>query len=105
MLKKSDAAVRATDPALCSPIIPVFTPHAGKLADYLLEKGYAVTPMTYPVVKNPRIRITIHAGNTEKEIDALMDELLTWAMQQQLTSSIRGSEGADQLDEKAKASL
>ena len=81
-LNKSDATNPVADLALCSPVIPVFTPRARKLADYLLQRGYAVTPMTYPVVKQPRIRVIIHARNTEEEIDAFVSELLTWAKRQ-----------------------
>lgn len=97
-LDKSDATVAVFDHGLCSPIIPVFSPCATRLADYLLERGYAVVPMTYPVVEKdrPRIRVIIHAGNTEEEIDSFVNQLLAWAKQETVfspTSRIGGSAG------------
>ena len=80
-----------SDPGLCSPVIPVFTPGARRLADYLIEKGYAASPVSYPVVKSSRIRISIHAGNTEEEIDSFTSELLAWAEGQERISSTTGS--------------
>jgi len=49
--------------------------------------------MTYPVVEKerPRIRVIIHAGNTEEEIDSFTYELLTWAERQGRVSSLAGS--------------
>lgn len=89
-LDKSDATNEVPDHALYSPIIPVFTPRVEKLADHLLQKGYAVTPITYPFVKQPRIRVIIHARNTEEEIDAFINELLTWAEGQMCESASTG---------------
>jgi len=76
-LDNSETTVAASDRGLCSQIIPVFTPWAKKLADYLLQMGYPVVPMTYPVVEErPRIRVVIYARNMEEEIDSFTRELL-----------------------------
>jgi 8-amino-7-oxononanoate synthase len=88
----------------------VFTPYAGGLADYLLQRGYPVVPMTYPVVEKerPRIRVIIHASNTEEEIDSFLNEILTWAERQVRASpptrSASGSVAAGKLAE-ARAKL
>ncbi|KAG9311546.1 8-amino-7-oxononanoate synthase [Chiua virens] len=74
-----DASISSCDRGLCSPIIPVFTPHARRLTDYLLQRGYAAAAVTYPIVRQPRIRVTVHAGNTEEEIDALVNHIVAWA--------------------------
>ncbi|KAF8438893.1 8-amino-7-oxononanoate synthase [Boletus edulis BED1] len=88
----SDAAVAVSESCtLFSPIIPVYTPRARSLADYLLERGYAVSPLTYPVVRRPRIRISIHASNTEEQIDAFVNELLAWAERQERVFPLAGN--------------
>ncbi|KAF8838388.1 8-amino-7-oxononanoate synthase [Paxillus ammoniavirescens] len=70
------------DHGLLSPIIPIFTPRASNLTDYLLKKGYGATAMTLPVVKRPRIRMIVHARNTEGDIDTFVNTLLQWATRQ-----------------------
>jgi 8-amino-7-oxononanoate synthase len=67
---------------LYSPVIPIFTPLAQSLAGHLLEKGYGVTAMTFPVVNRPRIRMIVHARNTEDDIDLFVNELVQWAARQ-----------------------
>jgi len=111
-LDNPDATVVISDRDLCSPIIPVFTPWARRLADYLLQRGYPVVPMTYPVVakERPRIRVIIHAGNTEVEIDSFIYELLTWAERQGRVSpsigiATSGSVGAGASHAEARAKL
>jgi 8-amino-7-oxononanoate synthase len=44
--------------------------------------------MTYPVVEKerPRIRVIIHARNTQEEIDSFANELLAWAERQERAS-------------------
>ncbi|KAF9220819.1 8-amino-7-oxononanoate synthase [Gyrodon lividus] len=70
------------DIGFCSPIIPVFTPHAGSLSDYLKERGYAAVAITYPVVKKPRVRVSIHVRSTEADIDFFVNTLMQWAIRQ-----------------------
>ena len=56
--------------------------------------------MAYPIVEKerPRIRVIIHAGNTEEEIDSFTNEILAWAERQvsvsSPTRSASGSVGA-----------
>ncbi|KAG8216602.1 8-amino-7-oxononanoate synthase [Butyriboletus roseoflavus] len=108
-LSGSGATVSVSDHGLCSPVIPIFTPYAARLADYLLQRGYAVSPITFPVVKRPRIRVIIHAGNTVEEIDSFIDELLTWAGRRQsvfsLTKIVSGSAGMGESYAEARARL
>ncbi|KAH7921665.1 8-amino-7-oxononanoate synthase [Leucogyrophana mollusca] len=64
---------------LCSPIIPIFSTLANDLSDFLRPRGYAATPFTYPVVRDPRIRLIIHARNTKEDIDGFVTLLMQWA--------------------------
>lgn len=104
---KFDATVAVFGRTLFSPIIPVYTSRARSLADYLLERGYAVSPLTYPVVKMPRIRISIHASNTEAQIDSLIKELLAWAEPQRgvLLTARNVNAGAGETGVEARARL
>ncbi|KAF8553198.1 8-amino-7-oxononanoate synthase [Imleria badia] len=106
---KFDTTVGVFDRALFSPIIPVYTPRARSLANYLLERGYAVSPLTYPVVKIPRIRISIHVSNTEQQIDSFISEILAWAELQQSvfspTRNVSSNTGAGESRVEAKARL
>ena len=107
---KPDATASFSDPGLCSPVIPVFAPSARRLAEYLVEKGFAASQVLYPLVKRSRIRVSIHAGNTEEEIDSLANELLAWVERQERGSSVTtrsasGYEGAELPYAKARAKL
>ena len=84
---------------VCSPIIPVSTPQVKKLADYLRERGYAVTALPAPIAKTSRIRVSIHAGNTEEEIDAFANELLAWAERQRAPLYKGGAIGSARVGE------
>ena len=66
---------------IISPIFPVFTTAPIPLADYLRSLGYGTRPVPYPVVPRgqERIRIVVHARNTEEELDQLVEHLLHWA--------------------------
>ncbi|KIJ63830.1 hypothetical protein HYDPIDRAFT_112799 [Hydnomerulius pinastri MD-312] len=91
-LEPSSSVVENSGP--CSPIIPIFTPLAQNLADCLLEKGYGVTPMTYPIVRRPRIRMIAHARNTEEDIDSFINTIVQWALRQDAGPLVvRGVEG------------
>lgn len=95
-LDDSDAMAVESAHGLYSPIIPVFTPRASSLAEHLLKKGYNASPLTYPVVRRPRIRVVIHAVNTEEQIDAFTDELVAWAKSVSSSSkSAGGSKGGE----------
>ena len=51
------------------------------LSEYLRGLGYAARPIPYPAVPRgkERVRIVMHAGNTEEEIEELIKNLLHWA--------------------------
>ncbi|KAL2206904.1 PLP-dependent transferase [Sarocladium strictum] len=53
-----------------------------QLADHLLHHGILVHAIHYPAVPlaAERLRIVLHADNTESEIDDLVDILINWAM-------------------------
>ncbi|KAH7924107.1 8-amino-7-oxononanoate synthase [Leucogyrophana mollusca] len=67
---------------LCSPIIPIFTPSPRSLVEFLWAHGYGATAFTIPVVKRPRIRVIVHARNTEADIDCFVALLLQWVTEQ-----------------------
>ncbi|KAH9933640.1 PLP-dependent transferase [Epithele typhae] len=75
-------AVPADFPAhVFSPVFPVLTRASKALADVLDAGGYALTPIPFPVVPRgeERIRVVVHAGNTEAEIDEFVARICVWA--------------------------
>ncbi|KAI0654647.1 PLP-dependent transferase [Cubamyces menziesii] len=68
-----------------SPIIPILTGYPRQLADFLNSYGYAVQGIPYPVVPkgHERVRISVHALNTEEEFDTLISRLKQWAAMMQ----------------------
>lgn len=77
-------ATRSSE-GLLSPIIPLLTNKPRPLAAYLQKKGYLARPITWPTVPKgqDRVRICIHAGNTEVEIAGLVNVVLEWIMGQE----------------------
>ena len=65
---------------LQSAAIPILTPHVLSLCFRLRSQGWATIPITYPAVPRgeERIRLTVHAGNTEQEIQEFVQALLDW---------------------------
>ncbi|KAM0746721.1 8-amino-7-oxononanoate synthase [Meredithblackwellia eburnea MCA 4105] len=63
-----------------SPIIPLLTPEPAELARFLIGKGFLVRPITYPTVPRgeERVRVCLHAGNTEKEVLSLANFVKEW---------------------------
>lgn len=66
-----------------TPIIPLLT-KAGlshSLEDRLTACGFHSLEVGYPVVakERERVRVIIHADNTEQEIDGLVDTVVNWA--------------------------
>lgn len=59
------------------------------LASHLQRKGYLARPITWPTVPKgqDRVRICIHAGNTEMEITGLVNAIVQWVMAQQAAQS------------------
>lgn len=64
-----------------SPIIPVFTPHPRSLASHCQAQGLMVRPIVAPTVPHgtERVRVCVHAGNTEKEVERLVAAIGEWA--------------------------
>ncbi|RHZ67259.1 hypothetical protein CDV55_100361 [Aspergillus turcosus] len=67
-----------------SPIIPLVTPpgESIELAEHMHRAKFWANPVRYPIVpkKLDRVRVTVHADNTEEQIDAVVDVIMAWAM-------------------------
>lgn len=53
-----------------------------ELAEHMRRAKFWANPVWYPVVprKLDRVRVTVHADNTEEQIDAVVDVIMGWAM-------------------------
>lgn len=63
-----------------SPIVSLRTSQPRQLANFCQEKGFivrAIMPPTIPEGKE-RVRVCLHAGNTEVEIDGLARTIQSW---------------------------
>ncbi|CUA70882.1 8-amino-7-oxononanoate synthase [Rhizoctonia solani] len=74
-----------------TPIVPILTPHPRRLAQHLRERGFLARPITHPTVPKgeERVRICLHAANTEEQVDGLVDALVEWAEEQRSGSGRR----------------
>ena len=74
-----------------TPIIPLLSPLARPLALYLQQRGFLVRPITYPTVPKgmDRVRVCLHANNTENEITSLFDHVQLWIKQRDRVVSSR----------------
>ncbi|CAE6406632.1 unnamed protein product [Rhizoctonia solani] len=86
-LENVPSRIMALPPFLKSeptPIVPILTPRPRLLAQHLRERGFLARPITHPTVPKgeERVRICLHAANTEEEVDGLVDALLEWAEEQ-----------------------
>ncbi|KIK74733.1 hypothetical protein PAXRUDRAFT_835909 [Paxillus rubicundulus Ve08.2h10] len=70
------------DLGLSSPIIPIYTPLARDLSDYLGTKGYGASTITYSVVKKPLVPMSVHVSNKEADINSFIDAVVAWATKQ-----------------------
>ncbi|KAI8969870.1 PLP-dependent transferase [Trametes punicea] len=70
-----------------SPVMPILTGYPVQLADFLNSFGYAVTGIAYPAVPKGegRVRLSVHALNTEEELDTVLARLKQWATMMQTT--------------------
>ena len=57
--------------------------HAYYLSFHLVSDGINGTPIVFPIVARgeDRVRIIMHAGNTEEEVLKLVSSILTWAQE------------------------
>lgn len=67
-----------------TPILALLTPRPRELAAFLQRCGFLARPIVYPTVKigTERVRICVHADNTELEVDALAMRVGEWARAQ-----------------------
>lgn len=67
--------------SLLPPIIPLLTAHPHSLSEHLLSLGLHARPITYPTVPKGkgRVRVCLHSGNSQKEVDILVSGCITWA--------------------------
>lgn len=65
-----------------SPIIPVFTGRAKSLAQFCQGHGFMVRAIVAPTVPlgTDRVRICIHAGNSEADCVGLCDSIEAWVL-------------------------
>ncbi|KAI6142645.1 8-amino-7-oxononanoate synthase [Pisolithus tinctorius] len=89
------AAKRSAELKLYSPVIPLLTPHAVELADYLIDCGYNAGAVTYPAVKVSRVRMIVHAGNTQAEVDRFVEKVVEWATAKDQASSQEGNRAGE----------
>jgi 8-amino-7-oxononanoate synthase len=63
-----------------SPIFALLTPHPRELAKYCQDAGFVVRAVVPPTVPKgtERVRVCLHAGNTEAEISSLVDRVQEW---------------------------
>jgi 8-amino-7-oxononanoate synthase len=66
---------------LLAPILPLLTPHARALAAHLVSRGIDARPITWPTVPRgaDRVRLCMHAGNSEREVAVLVRACVEWA--------------------------
>lgn len=83
----SAASIRLRDGSSQSPIIPIFTSRARSLARHCQSRGLMVRAIVAPTVPRgtDRIRICLHAGNTEGDCDRLCTAVEEWALHQSRT--------------------
>ncbi|KAI6142647.1 8-amino-7-oxononanoate synthase [Pisolithus tinctorius] len=84
------AAQRSAELKLCSPVIPLVSPRAVELSHYLIDCGYNASAVTYPVVKVSRVRVIVHAGNTQAEVDRFVEKVVEWATAKNQTLNQEG---------------
>jgi len=68
-----------------SPISFLWSPHPRSLAKWCQERGFVVRPIVPPTVPEggQRVRVCLHAGNTDTEIDGLVAAVRAWIEKQE----------------------
>ncbi|TNY17367.1 pyridoxal phosphate-dependent transferase [Rhodotorula diobovata] len=79
IITSSSTATAAPHPPT-SPIVPLLTPSPRPLAAFLRTRGFLARPITYPTVPRgeERLRVCLHAGNTQREVDGLCEAVAEW---------------------------
>ncbi|KAJ2927520.1 hypothetical protein H1R20_g9574, partial [Candolleomyces eurysporus] len=74
---------------LISPIFAIFSSDVVALQNHLNKKGYAARALAPPAVPRgkERLRVVIHAGNSEEQIKRLVEALRGWALAQKLNDT------------------
>lgn len=69
------------DSKLVPPIIPVMTSTPRPLSANLRELGLNARPISWPTVPKgrDRVRVCLHAGNSEDDVERLVDGIVRWA--------------------------
>ncbi|GJN93686.1 hypothetical protein Rhopal_006743-T1 [Rhodotorula paludigena] len=90
---ESEPSRMSTAPPSTSPIIPLLTSSPRPLAGFLRERGFLVRPITYPTVPRgeERVRICLHAGNTQEEVEGLCEAVKEWIKREE--RAVSGSSG------------
>ncbi|KAG6141575.1 hypothetical protein E4U38_006616 [Claviceps purpurea] len=72
--------LRVPTEAPASPIVPLFSGRARSLARYCQGRGFMVRAIVAPTVKKgtDRVRLCLHAGNTEDEVRGLCLAVESW---------------------------
>lgn len=80
-----------------SPIFAIFSPDVVALQKYLNGKGYAARALAPPAVPRgkERLRVVIHAGNSEEQIKWFVKALREWALAQ--VRKAKGTQGRPKL--------
>ncbi|TCD63948.1 hypothetical protein EIP91_004758 [Steccherinum ochraceum] len=82
---------------LPTPIIAIMTSSPRPLSAHLRRKGMNARPITWPTVPKgkDRVRVCLHAGNTEEEVMRLAKEMVEWALEDMEKVSAGGGAGVD----------
>lgn len=79
-LQKHQSVLFEVDHFPASPIISLRTSHPRELASACQQDGYivrAIMPPTIPEGKE-RVRVCLHAGNSEEQINGLVQTIQSW---------------------------
>ncbi|KAH9848452.1 PLP-dependent transferase [Lenzites betulinus] len=90
LLSLHDTPLPAGYPSdVVSPITPILTDYPNHLSDFLNSLGYETLGIPYPAVPKgeERVRISVHALNTEEELETLVARLIQWATMMQTAAT------------------
>lgn len=81
MMEKLDSSIMRIEYNDKSPIVSIRTQFPRELARHCQSRGIIVRPIMAPTIPRgkERVRVCLHAGNTKKEMDALLGTIEKWA--------------------------